>query len=93
MMNTAQRPATTSVKQTTIDTLLNHLAHYDTEVVTLASVLFDDPAGKGFQEITAEMRTALGHLDAIIAAYQNNDGLGPMLLSIREAKEWRGVRG
>lgn len=61
---------------------------------TLASILFGDDhtAGKGFREMAAAMRTALAHLDAIIAAYQNHDGLGPMLLAIRAAKEWRGVK-
>lgn len=40
----------------------------------------------------AELHTALAHLDRIIAAYQSTNALGPMLLAISEAKEWRGVR-
>lgn len=69
-------------------------AHLRLDEAALASILFGDDhtAGKGFREIAAEMRTALAHLDAIIDAYQNHDGLGPMLLAIRAAKEWRGVK-
>ncbi len=43
-------------------------------------------------KVEAELTTTLSHLDAIISAYQNNEGLGPMLIAIREAKEWRVVR-
>lgn len=37
-----------------------------------------------------DQTTALNHLDRIIDTYQQT-GLGPMLLAIRAAKEWRGV--
>lgn len=59
----------------------------------LAAILFgDNTADKGFREIADEMRTALAYLDAIIAAYQTTNAIGQMLIAIREAKEWRGVR-
>lgn len=41
-------------------------------------------------QLIAEMRTALAHLDAIIAAYRQ-PGLGPLINTVREAQEWRGV--
>lgn len=41
---------------------------------------------------TAELLTALTHLDKIINAYQSTNALGPMLIAIREAKEWRGIK-
>lgn len=39
-----------------------------------------------------DQTTAINHLDAIIAAYQQ-DGIGPLINAVRAAKEWRGVRG
>ena len=41
--------------------------------------------------LTAQMRIALDYLDAIIYAYQTNDGIGRLLIAILQAKEWRGV--
>ena len=59
----------------------------------LAGLLFgdDQAAGKDFRAIAAQLRAALGHLDAIIAAYQTTNALGPLINACRAAKEWRGV--
>lgn len=87
------KPATITVKQTTVDNLIDQLAQSKLDEALLAALLFGDEhdAGKGFREIAAEMRTLIGHLDAIIAAYQQ-DGLGPIINAVRVAKEWRGAR-
>jgi len=75
-----------------VNRLVQENAHLRIDEVTLADILFgDETAGKGFREIAAEMRTALGHLDAIIAAYRQ-PGLGPLINTVRAAQEWRGVK-
>lgn len=72
-----------------VNRLVQENAHLRLDEVTLADILFgDETAGKGFRAIAAEMRTALGHLDAIIAAYRQ-PGLGPLINTVREAQEWR----
>lgn len=93
-MSDAKRPETITVKQTTVDNLIDQLAQAKLDEALLAALLFgdDQAAGKGFREMAAEMRTLIGHLDAIIAAYQQ-DGIGPLINAVRQAKEWRGVRG
>ncbi len=42
-------------------------------------------------KVEVELATALGHLDAIIAAYQTTNALGPLINACRAAKEWRGA--
>ena len=43
------------------------------------------------QHLDTERATALAHLDAIISAYTEDDGIMPLVNACRAAKEWRGA--
>ncbi len=77
------KPATITVKQTTVENMIDQLAQAKLDEATLAALLFGDDhtAGKGFREMAARVR------ELLIVANAAADVCGPFAMLDYQGRE------